>query len=213
MFMLAMWHDSCVATRPALRRRQPVQERSRQRVERILASAQEILETDGPDAVTTRAIADRAGVPVATVYQFFPNREAIVEEILHALLDRRMTDGNTALAALQPTSVADVVHGLFEFHRTYLREHPHMGTLFYASRTSGLLTDPRDLRSEVAASVHAALIGWGLLPADTDPLVAGMAIELGDHVLELAHRGDAGLDDAVLAEGERAVTKYLESYT
>ncbi|WP_418005029.1 TetR/AcrR family transcriptional regulator [Mycobacterium sp. PDNC021] len=201
-----------MATSGSLRRRQPVQQRSRDRVGRILAAALELLESGGSDAVTTRAIADRAGVPVATVYQFFPNRDAIIDEILQDLLERRAADGHAVLAAMNPSSIAEVVAELFDFHRCYLRDHPHMATLFYVNRASGALTDPRLLRSEVADAVHHALIAWGLLPADTDPLVAAMAIELGDHILELAHRRGAGLDLAVLAEGERVVTAYLETY-
>jgi AcrR family transcriptional regulator len=212
MFMLSLCDDSWVAIPGAVRRREPVQERSRRRVQQILTAARELLESGGGDAVTTRAIAERAGVPVATVYQFFPNRDAIFHEVLHELLDRRTADGHAVLAQMKPASIADVVHGLFEFHRSYLLEHPQMGTLFYGSRRSGLLTDPRELRSEVADSVHAAMIAWGLLPPDIDPLVTAMAIELGDHVLELAHRDGTGLDLAVLAEGERAMISYLQSY-
>jgi len=212
MFMLGLCDHSWVAIPGAVRRREPVQERSRRRVQRILTAARELLESGGGDAVTTRAIAERAGVPVATVYQFFPNRDAIFHEVLQDLLDRRAADGHAVLAQMKPTSIADVVHGLFEFHRSYLLEHPQMGTLFYGSRRSGLLTDPRELRSEVADSVHAAMIAWGLLPPDIDPLVTAMAIELGDHVLELAHRDGTGLDLAVLAEGERVMISYLQSY-
>ncbi|WP_396923648.1 TetR/AcrR family transcriptional regulator, partial [Mycolicibacterium sp.] len=195
----------------ALRRREPVQERSRRRVERIRAAAMTLLESDGPDAVTTRAIADHADVPVATVYQFFPNRDAILLEIVLDHLDRRDAEGAALLHELAPTSLGEVVHGIFEFHYTHLHRHPHLVTLHYTSVARGLLDDPRLRRAQFAHALHTALLGWGLLHPDTDPLVTAVAVEMGDRVLELAyHAGPAG-DRAVLTEGERALTTYLQT--
>src|SRR5688572_2916691 len=68
-------------------RRQPVQARSQARVERILAAATALVEDDGVDAATTRAIAARAGVPVATLYQFFADRDAVLDEVLRRALE------------------------------------------------------------------------------------------------------------------------------
>src|SRR5688572_23233531 len=67
-------------------RRQPRQERSRERVQAMLDAAASIIDARGIDAVTTNAIADEAGVPVGTIYQFFPNRDAV----LVALLERQL---------------------------------------------------------------------------------------------------------------------------
>ena len=58
-------------------RRQPVQARSRERVEKILDAAVQLLIEEGYDAVKTNAIARRADVSIGSVYQFFPNRFAI----------------------------------------------------------------------------------------------------------------------------------------
>ncbi|MHC9292313.1 TetR/AcrR family transcriptional regulator [Mycobacterium sp. LTG2003] len=201
-----------MVTRNPLRRRQPVQERSKRRVERIRAAAMELLEADGADAVTTRAIAERADVPVATVYQFFPNRDAILQEIVLDHLDRRDADGAAVLSALNPSSLSEVIHGIFEFHYEHLRAHPHLVTLHYTSLARGLLADPRLRRAEFAEALHAALLHWGLLRPDTDPLVTAVAVEMGDRVLELAYRAGPAGDRAVLAEGERALTQYLQTY-
>ena len=66
------------------RRRVPQQVRSRDRVERILEVAGEIVVADGVEAVTTRAIAAAAGLPVASLYQYFADKEAV----LLALVER-----------------------------------------------------------------------------------------------------------------------------
>jgi AcrR family transcriptional regulator len=67
-------------------RREPTQARSKERVARILDVTAALVDDGGLDAVTTNAIAEAAGLPVGTIYQFFPNREAV----LHALLARQL---------------------------------------------------------------------------------------------------------------------------
>jgi AcrR family transcriptional regulator len=53
-------------------------------VDLILHAAAQVLETRGEDALTTKTTAERAGVSIGTLYQYFPNRDAI----LVALADR-----------------------------------------------------------------------------------------------------------------------------
>ena len=60
------------------KRRDPHQDRSRDAVERILHAAAELLSEHGVEKLTTRSIAKLAGVNVSTLYQFFPNKHAIV---------------------------------------------------------------------------------------------------------------------------------------
>ncbi|CRZ17353.1 putative regulatory protein [Mycolicibacterium neworleansense] len=207
-----MCDDLVVVTHKPLRRRQPVQERSRRRVERIRAAALELLETQGVDSVTTRAIAQRADVPVATVYQFFPNRDAILQEIVADHLDRRDAEGAEILAALAPTSLAEVAHGIFEFHYEHLRNHPHLVNLHYTSLASGLLADPRARRAEFANALHGALLHWGLLREGTDALVTMVAVEMGDRLLQMAFHAGPDKDRTILTEGEKALTEYLQTY-
>src|SRR5579871_6369668 len=52
-------------------RRRPRQARSRATWEAIVEAASQILERRGPDALNTNAIAERAGVSIGTLYQYF----------------------------------------------------------------------------------------------------------------------------------------------
>jgi AcrR family transcriptional regulator len=62
-------------------RRKPSQSRSRKSVAKCLKAAQELLERDGIDGVTTKRIAHVAGLSVGTVYGYFPNKEAIIYQL------------------------------------------------------------------------------------------------------------------------------------
>lgn len=62
-------------------KRRPQQARSQETVERILLSARAILENDGIEALNTNRIADHANISVASIYQFFSNKLAIITEL------------------------------------------------------------------------------------------------------------------------------------
>lgn len=69
------------SSRPVKRVRTPVQARSRQSVEAIVAAAAEVLEERGLPGFNTKVVAARAGVNVATLYQYFENKQAILTEL------------------------------------------------------------------------------------------------------------------------------------
>ncbi|CAM5642790.1 hypothetical protein MAUB1S_11077 [Mycolicibacterium aubagnense] len=59
-------------------RRRPKQERSRERIDAILATAKRLIGEKGIDAVTMKEVGALAGGPIATVYHYFPNKSAIL---------------------------------------------------------------------------------------------------------------------------------------
>jgi AcrR family transcriptional regulator len=65
----------------ALLRRVPQQDRGQRRVDLILDAAAEVIAEVGVDGATTNAIAARAHTSVGSLYQFFPNKDAIVQAL------------------------------------------------------------------------------------------------------------------------------------
>jgi len=66
--------DSSAATK------KPKQLRSRQIVQAIVQACRKVMEEEGPDALNTNHIAEVAGVNIASLYRWFPNKEAIIAE-------------------------------------------------------------------------------------------------------------------------------------
>jgi AcrR family transcriptional regulator len=62
-------------------RRRPKQARSQQIVKAIQEACLRILTEEGPDAVNTNRIAEVAGVNIASLYRYFPNKDAIMAEV------------------------------------------------------------------------------------------------------------------------------------
>jgi len=68
-------------------RRQPKQARSKQKVDRILAAARDLLARGGAPAFNTNRIAGEAGVGIGSLYEYFPNKQAIVSRLIDDLAD------------------------------------------------------------------------------------------------------------------------------
>lgn len=66
---------------------QPKQERSRDTFETILKAATRILGKEGPDGLNTNLVAQVAGVSVGSLYQYFRNKDSIIQELLERVLD------------------------------------------------------------------------------------------------------------------------------
>ena len=80
-------------------RRKPVQARSQERVRRILDVAEDLFATQGYAATTTKEIAAQSQIPIGSLYQFFPNKAAIVQALFvryNDLLHQRLALFNDA---------------------------------------------------------------------------------------------------------------------
>jgi len=88
-------------------RKPPVQKRSKATVDVILSAAAQVFEAHGYAAGTTNRIAERAGVSIGTLYQYFPSKEAIAV----ALLERHVADTDHRLHEWVGHMVAEQ-HGL-----------------------------------------------------------------------------------------------------
>ena len=206
-------------TTASVSRRAPVQERSRKTVTRILDAAAAIADEQGVDAVTTRAIADRAGVSYPSLYRFFADREAILDELLQrhvAELDARCEE---AERTWQITSVADLLNAEIDLHVHYYRLFPSSARLWMGGRSSPTVTKHVRARMQrLAGRVHTMLVDAELIPPDTDPRAMLVAIEMADRVLELSFRdsaeagdgsaGTADFDQDILDIGRRALIAF-----
>jgi AcrR family transcriptional regulator len=68
-------------------RKSPRQERSRGTVDAILTAAAQVFSTHGYAAGTTNRIAARAGVSIGSLYEYFPNKDALLVALLEAHID------------------------------------------------------------------------------------------------------------------------------
>ncbi len=120
------------------KRRRPRQKRSQRRVASILDAAAELLEEVGYRALTTNAIAAKAGTSIGSIYQFFPNKNAVVAEVvrgfrnqLDLILDQVLT---VDLARQSVTRLVDVLVDSLE---GLAAATPGFGSIFTGSKFGG----------------------------------------------------------------------------
>lgn len=118
---------------PVPPRKKPSQARARRTVDLLLEAAAQILAGRGEDALTTNHIAERAGFSIGTLYQYFPNREAILD----ALIERERESSNThvrgALAQLERGGIEETVRKIVGILINSFTQHGRMRKRFALS--------------------------------------------------------------------------------
>jgi AcrR family transcriptional regulator len=190
-----------------------VQRRSRERFERILRAAEQLVVSRGVEALSTREVAHRADIPVATLYQYFADRDAIIS----ALIERHVTSIDariaSALGSLRTYSVRSVVETTVAAYRAAYRDRPSYVVLWFQGRLSADIADYIRERDDLFADeFHRFATTTGLLRSDVDPLVLRLCFEIADRFLEAAYRHDLSGDDRVVSEGVQMIVSHLERY-
>lgn len=194
-------------------RRIPRQARSRRRVEDILEAASRLVLAHGVDALTTRTIAEAAEVPVASLYQYFADKE----DVLLALLERDMAEMDAQVAAdlgaSEPATVGEVVGTVMRAFTQVFARRPAFVEIWLRGRGNAAIRERGRVHNrEVAETLRAYSIEAGLTTREMPAVVALLAVEVGDRIFQLAYEEDVAGDPEVVAEGIRLVTAYLDGY-
>jgi AcrR family transcriptional regulator len=118
----------------------PQQARGERRLTKILEAAEKVFAQIGYETATTNSIARHAKTSIGSLYQFFPNKEAILQAVAARYLDRLRNVLDTILTddvAYLPLLVVyeRIIGALAEFHAA----NPGFRHLFYGSSTSAHL--------------------------------------------------------------------------
>ncbi len=196
-------------------RKQASQARSAASVTAIMRATARILVKRGYQATTTNHIADAAGVSVGSLYQYFPNKEAIVAALLDEHLERtqEFLRAGTANALDQPLEDAAcaLIEGLIaahrvdpDLHRVFVEELPRIATF---ERIHQLEQDTLAL---VRAYIEVRLPELAKKrKVDVVAFVIVHAVEAVTHGAVLFRR-DLLEDPAFLDEVVRLVVRYAE---
>ena len=196
-----------MSTSTALRRR-PVQERSAARVQRMLDAAAALLDEVGYEATTTSQIAARAGVSVGSLYQFFPDRRAVLQALATRSFERFSEQLDARLAERPPQRWQDAVDAVVDVYVAFSRSEPAAQVLSFGGPVDRHMLDPDDDNNAVVARVLSTLLPGSAV----DPLVVRVAVEAADGVLDLAFRLHPDGDPAVVEQAKRLLCAYLSEH-
>jgi AcrR family transcriptional regulator len=152
------------------------------RARQIVGAARELLEREGPDAVTMRRVAEQLGIRAPSLYKHLPDKRALEAALISAGFEE-------LAAAFEATSGS--LRAIGRAYRTWARAHPHLYRL---------MTDRPLPRSLLAPGVEdrAAQPVVDAVGGDADRARAAWAFAHGMAILELNDRfpPDADLDAA-----------------
>jgi len=196
-------------------RRKPSQERSRDRVERILDATAALLIDTAADKITTAAIAETAGVPIGSVYQYFPNKLAILAELARRVMEE--VDAKTASLIAADFGVLpwdQAIDRAIDATMQGYAEQPGYLQLLLSIRPTPefrAITDESNERVAAMLAFHPAL--QALIPSDRIELVTRAAIQAANSLQDWALSEDDPLRrNRIISEMKTLLKGYLAVY-
>ncbi|MEU1019544.1 TetR/AcrR family transcriptional regulator [Streptomyces sp. NPDC005900] len=193
---------------PASLRRLPVQERSAERLTRILDACADVLDEVGYEALTTRAVAHRAGVPIGSVYRFFGNKRALTDALAHRNLDAYAERVAARVSGLERGDWRGALDAAFEEYVAMKRTVPGFGLVdFGVPSAPDAMPDANDRVADRVADLLADHLARPLDDRLRRTVLVG--VEAVDAVLQLAFRGQPSGDPDLVEEARTLLHAYF----
>jgi AcrR family transcriptional regulator len=113
-------------------KKRPVQRRSQQTFDALVEAATWLLPRRGYAGTTTNHIAERAGVSIASLYEYFPGKDAIVAQVAERFVARVLDRLTAAAIAVGAAPEEDAIRLWIEkIHETIARERDLIGVFTY----------------------------------------------------------------------------------
>ncbi|ANH95279.1 MULTISPECIES: TetR/AcrR family transcriptional regulator [unclassified Streptomyces] len=190
-------------------RRAPVQRRSAERLTRILDACAELLDEVGYDALSTRAVALRAGVPIGSVYRFFGNKRAMADALAHRNLERYSERVQERLAGLADDGWRSAMDAVLDEYLAMKRTAPGFSLVDFGNQIP-LGARHAEPNHRLADRLTQLLAGYLRREPDDDLRRAFLiAVETADTLVQLAFRVDPEGDERIIEEMRELLRAYL----
>lgn len=190
-------------------RRAPQLERGERRVAQLLRTAAEVLAEVGYDAATMTEIASRAGASIGTVYQYFPNKEALVLALRQQYVEEmevRWSDFDVLTAQM---SIREIAHLLMDLAAGFVDSRPAYYAVVDAPGVFKRSPEARQrLRQKVAKAFREKRSSLSQAEAYR---IANVALQIVKSMHPLYAEASAQEREALVKEYKQVLAAYLES--
>jgi AcrR family transcriptional regulator len=172
-------------------RREPVQRRSAARVSSILDSCAALLDEFDYDELTTSKIAERAGVPIGSLYQYFPDKRAVVQALTMRNLDAFSAEVERIFTGEGvPTRWREAVDLVMDSYLQMLDQVPGFGRIRFGDVVDTHLLDAEEDNNAVLAAKLSELFAKSYQVPNSEDLRLAfrMVVEVSDALIKLALR-------------------------
>lgn len=197
-------------------RRKPTQARSQERVNRILETAEKLFIADGYEATTTNAIAQQSKVSIGSLYQFFPDKSALLLALAIRygdLLQQRLVALSTHEAA--QSSLPVYGEQLIDATAQFFADYPGYQAVFMEAQSIepkiGEIEDACDAQVVSALAAVLSQRDSHLVSEDYDAIAFVLVKAIGT-VLWLSLKEQPAFQQRLITETKRLTSAYLKSY-
>ncbi|MFE5027271.1 TetR family transcriptional regulator [Streptomyces sp. NPDC056656] len=195
--------------RTASLRRAPVQQRSAERLSRILDSCAQLLDEGGYEELSTRAVAGRAGVPIGSVYRFFGNKRALVDALAERNLERYAERIAERIAGIPAADWRAAMDAVLDEYLAMKRTAPGFSLVDFGNQIPVGAPDAGPNHRLTDRLTELLAVHLARTPDDTLRRTFLVAVESADALVRLAFRLDPAGDENVIAETRELLRAYL----
>ncbi|MET8355498.1 TetR family transcriptional regulator [Micromonospora sp. NPDC005171] len=177
----------------------------------MLDACAELVDEVGYEGLTTTLLAERAEVAIGSVYQFFPDKRAIVQALTLRTMESYLQRLDERFASDEMTHWWDGVDAGIDEYITMHRTVPGFRTLHFGDVVDlHLLDEQRDNNGVIADQLARVLTErFGLTDVPQLRFVLEIAVEAADALIKLAFRRKSDGDERVLLEAKALIREYL----
>jgi AcrR family transcriptional regulator len=176
----------------------------------MLEACAALIDELGYDGVTTTLIAERAEVAVGSLYQFFPDKRAVVQALTQRNLEHFMAEMERRLDAAHLASWWDGADIAFDIYVQMYREVPGFSRIRFGDVVDlRLIAGERDNNTVIADGLAELITARFDISVERVRLPIAVAIEIADGILNLAFRRGLFPTETVIAEARSVVRAYL----
>ena len=192
-------------------RKSPVQARSTASVEAILKATVQVLLKVGKEKLTTTRVAARAGVSVGTLYQYFPNKSALLRAAMRIHMEEILAEVDNVCVAQRGHPVERMAEALALAFLAVKMRDPKKSRALYAASSD---VEGAKIAAGAATRVNNAIVGL----LESAPEVLKTDLQLMATVLQSTIAGvkrqllESDMPDAQFEVMQRELVLVVRSY-
>ncbi|WP_156771773.1 TetR/AcrR family transcriptional regulator [Labrys sp. WJW] len=195
-----------------LPRRAPVQQRSRERLDRILAVATELIGARGSDQLKMGEVAEQAGISIGSLYQYFPDKSAIIRSLAERYGAECRNCVEAALTPVSSVAALEAAYGFLidDYYQLY-RAEPVMRDVWSGTQADKQLAALELAESRICGGMLADAMAraHGAADASAYAATAFTIWQLGEATMRLAVSVDEKEGAAIVAAFRRMTLREI----
>ncbi|GAA4056892.1 TetR family transcriptional regulator [Nonomuraea soli] len=177
----------------------------------MLDACAALLDEIGYEALSTTRIAERAGVAIGSVYQFFPDKRAITQEVTRRNVEQFVSRIGARFLEEEFRGWWDAVDAIIDVYVDMHRTVPGFKSLHFGDVVDlNLLDSDSDNNTVIAGRLRGLLLKeYGLADSHELDVAILVSVEAGDAVLKLAFRRDPEGDPEIIGAAKQLIRGFL----